>query len=481
MGCKSSKLAELREAQEELAAAGARVKELEAAQLARKPEVASKRKSRGGGRPNLASSSSTADSLFEASRAKTDSLSQAMAEVEEDEGGERSPRDKLLAKFAAKEAAANQARQSKVVAPEEVSPEISPPARRRRSSKERFGDLVGSLSPDLPARRRTSKERLGDLALSIERSSPILEKAARRRRSSKEPSAEAIAEAAAARSQQRNAPPAQPEAPTPTAVRDLMATMGRAGRKFAEDNPPMSLEQELAERMSFLASKLGMEEAALAEAESFEYADAALSEEDIVNLLTILGKGGLPRLEMVGAIPVGALVSDALVELRLCELELKPLGVVGGMILAGLLPAATKLRSVNLEDSGLCGADMSGFQLFVESLAETKIRRLNLSSNGLGDAGARALAGVLKRCHLTHLYLAGNELCGVNMFRSGTHVTGGLKVLCAQIPDTQIEHLDLSFNSIREAGGAHVVEMLETPDDTPYLQRSTVDTPYIES
>tara|TARA_B100000795_G_scaffold138132_1_gene103214 strand:- start:2075 stop:3463 length:1389 start_codon:yes stop_codon:yes gene_type:complete len=458
MGCKSSKLAELREAQEELAAAGARVKELEAAQLARKPEVASKRKSRGGGRPNLASSSSTADSLFEASRAKTDSLSQAMAEVEEDEGGERSPRDKLLTKFAAKEAAANQARQSKVVAPEEVSPEISPPARRRRSSKE----------------SRTSKERLGDLALSIERSSPILEKAARRRRSSKEASAEAIAEAAAARSQQRNAPPAQPEAPTPTAVRDLMATMGRAGRKFAEDNPPMSLEQELAERMSFLASKLGMEEAALAEAESFEYADAALSEEDIVNLLTILGKGGLPRLEMVGAIPVGALVSDALVELRLCELELKPLGVVGGMILAGLLPAATKLRSVNLEDSGLCGADMSGFQLFVESLAETKIRRLNLSSNGLGDAGARALAGVLKRCHLTHLYLAGNELCGVNMFRSGTHVTGGLRVLCAQIPDTQIEHLDLSFNSIREAGGAHVVEMLETPDDTPYLQRSTV-------
>lgn len=458
MGCKSSKLAELREAQEELAAAGARVKELEAAQLARKPEVASKRKSRGGGRPNLASSSSTADSLFEASRAKTDSLSQAMAEVEEDEGGERIPRDKLLTKFAAKEAAANQARQSKVVAPEEVSPEISPPARRRRSSKE----------------SRTSKERLGDLALSIERSSPILEKAARRRRSSKEPSAEAIAEAAAARSQQRNAPPAQPEAPTPTAVRDLMATMGRAGRKFAEDNPPMSLEQELAERMSFLASKLGMEEAALAEAESFEYADAALSEEDIVNLLTILGKGGLPRLEMVGAIPVGALVSDALVELRLCELELKPLGVVGGMILAGLLPAATKLRSVNLEDSGLCGADMSGFQLFVKSLAETKIRRLNLSSNGLGDAGVRALAGVLKRCHLTHLYLAGNELCGVNMFRSGTHVTGGLRVLCAQIPDTQIEHLDLSFNSIREAGGAHVVEMLETPDDTPYLQRSTV-------
>ena len=233
--------------------------------------------------------------------------------------------------------------------------------------------------------------------------------------------------------------------------------------------------QELGERMRWLASKLGMEVAALAEVDSFEYADAALGEEDVANLLTILGKGGLPQLEMVGAIPVGALVSDALVELRLCELEQKPLGAVGGMILAGLLPAATKLRSVNLEDSGLCGADMSGFKLFVKSLADTKIRRLNLSSNGLGDAGVRARAGVLCGVNtLTHLYLAGNELCGVNMFRSGTHVTGGLKELCAQMPDTQIEHLDLSFNSIREAGGAHVVEMLETPDDTPYLQRSTV-------
>ena len=223
-----------------------------------------------------------------------------------------------------------------------------------------------------------------------------------------------------------------------------------------------------------LAEEAGEDpKAALAEADSIEYADAALREEDVSNLLTILGKGGLPRLEMVGAIPVGALVSDALVELRLCELE-QPLGAVGGMILAGLLPAATKLRSINLEDSGLCGADMSGFEHFVKSIAATKLRRLNLSSNGLGDAGCRALAPALRRSCVTHLHLAGNELCGVDMFRSGTHVTGGLKALCDEIPDTQIEHLDLSFNSIRDAGGAHVVEMLEIPDDTPYLRRSTV-------
>ena len=109
MGCKSSKLAELREAREELAQANAKVKELEAAQRARASEFVSKRKSRGGGQPNLASSrgSSTADSLLEATRArsssplassssssKTDSLSQAMAELD---NGERSPRNKLLA------------------------------------------------------------------------------------------------------------------------------------------------------------------------------------------------------------------------------------------------------------------------------------------------------------------------------------------------------------------------------------------------
>ena len=251
MGCKSSKLAELREAREELAQANARIKELEAARRARASEFVSKRRSRGGGSPNLSSSSSSADSsnksfattghasqlASSSSSSKTDSLSQAMAELED---RERSPRDKLLAKFAAK-----------VVTPKEVSPEISRRAPRRRTSKERFSELArvisagdlspASSSPEIAPRRRSSKERLGNLALSIERSSPILAKAARRRRSSKELSAEALAAA--------NAPPAQPEVPTPTAVRDLMSSMSRAGRKFAEENQ-MPLEQELAGRQT---------------------------------------------------------------------------------------------------------------------------------------------------------------------------------------------------------------------------------------
>ena len=260
MGCKSSKLAELREAREELAQANARIKELEAARRARASEFVSKRRSRGGGSPNLSSSSSSADSSNKSfattghasqlpsssSSPKTDSLSQAMAELED---RERSPRDKLLAKFAAKEAAA--IRELKVVTPKEVSPEISRRAPRRRTSKERFSELArvisagdlspASSSPEIAPRRRSSKERLGNLALSIERSSPILAKAARRRRSSKELSAEALAAA--------NAPPAQPEVPTPTAVRDLMSSMSRAGRKFAEENQ-MPLEQELAGRQT---------------------------------------------------------------------------------------------------------------------------------------------------------------------------------------------------------------------------------------
>lgn len=264
MGCKSSKLAELREAREELAQANARIKELEAARRARASEFVSKRRSRGGGSPNLSSSSSSADSsnksfattghasqlASSSSSSKTDSLSQAMAELED---RERSPRDKLLAKFAAKEAAAirHSRRELKVVTPKEVSPEISRRAPRRRTSKERFSELArvisagdlspASSSPEIAPRRRSSKERLGNLALSIERSSPILAKAARRRRSSKELSAEALAAA--------NAPPAQPEVPTPTAVRDLMSSMSRAGRKFAEENQ-MPLEQELAGRQT---------------------------------------------------------------------------------------------------------------------------------------------------------------------------------------------------------------------------------------
>ena len=128
------------------------------------------------------------------------------------------------------------------------------------------------------------------------------------------------------RSTGKSAPTAAPEemAPTPIAVEPVPVA-----ETIAKPESEMSLEQELVARTRSLAAKLGLEEAALAKAESIEYAGAALDEEDVANLLTILGKGGLPQLEMAGAIPVGALVSDALVELQLCELEQNPLGAVG--------------------------------------------------------------------------------------------------------------------------------------------------------
>ena len=185
MGCKSSKLAEIRLEREELEKANKKAKELEAARRTRAAEFVSKQDEKRSRQDAGGSSSPMASSTTSSS--KTDSLSQAVAEAE---NGESSPREKLLAKFAAKEAGATQAGQSKVVAPQAVSPEIV---------------------PEVADRRRSS-------------------------RSNKEQSAESIAAA--------NAPPAQPEPPSPTPVRDVMASMSRAARKFEENNQ-MPLEQEL--------------------------------------------------------------------------------------------------------------------------------------------------------------------------------------------------------------------------------------------
>ena len=181
MGCKSSKLAEIRLEREELEKANKKAKELEAARRTKAAEFVSKQDEKRSRQDAGGSSSPMASSTTSSS--KTDSLSQAVAEAE---NGESSPREKLLAK----EAGATQAGQSKVVAPQAVSPEIV---------------------PEVADRRRSS-------------------------RSNKEQSTESIAAA--------NAPPAQPEPPSPTPVRDVMASMSRAARKFEENNQ-MPLEQEL--------------------------------------------------------------------------------------------------------------------------------------------------------------------------------------------------------------------------------------------
>ena len=196
MGCKSSKLAEIRLEREELEKANKKAKELEAARRTRAAEFVSKQDEKRSRQDAGGSSSPMASSTTSSS--KTDSLSQAVAEAEH---GENSPHEKLLAKFAAKEAGATQAGQSKVVAPQAVSPEIVPEVadrpRRSRSSKERFTESIAAA------------HALGGSPAPSEVGSP-----------------------------------AQPEPPSPTPVRDVMASMSRAARKFEENNQ-MPLEQEL--------------------------------------------------------------------------------------------------------------------------------------------------------------------------------------------------------------------------------------------
>eukprot|EP00908_Phaeocystis_cordata_P006349 Transcript_16966.p1 GENE.Transcript_16966~~Transcript_16966.p1 ORF type:complete len:400 (-),score=121.69 Transcript_16966:1296-2495(-) len=270
------------------------------------------------------------------------------------------------------------------------------------------------------------------------------------------------------------APPAVPERPAPKApalpesVRGEQeaAALPQPAATLAPAIAP--LEQGLPERMQSLAAKLGVAESALVAAEALEYAGTALDAEGVADLVILLGNGGLSRLERLGEIPVRALVADALEELDLSE---KHIGPIGGMILAGLLPAASRLTKCNLEDNDLCSEGIAAFSILADALPQTKIRTLNIDSNGLGPQGAEALAAVLTKTDIQELSMAGNELCGLDLFGEGTANAEGVTKICEVINDTTIHTLDFSFNSVGKECVPAIIAMLKeaAADVTPYL------------
>jgi hypothetical protein len=60
------------------------------------------------------------------------------------------------------------------------------------------------------------------------------------------------------------------------------------------------------------------------------------------------------KIEMFNEIPIKEMRADSFTEL---DLEGKGVGVVGGMVIAGLMPVMGVLTSLNLSDNQLCGLD----------------------------------------------------------------------------------------------------------------------------
>ena len=101
------------------------------------------------------------------------------------------------------------------------------------------------------------------------------------------------------------------------------------------------------------------------------------------------------KIEKFNTIPIKEMRTDTFTHL---ELKSKDLGLVGGMVVAGLLPDMHSLASIDLAFNDLThhGQDMTGIDAIADALVKTSIRSvgkdgLNLKDNVLGSEGWGAI------------------------------------------------------------------------------------------
>ncbi|EOD23708.1 hypothetical protein EMIHUDRAFT_254895 [Emiliania huxleyi CCMP1516] len=103
------------------------------------------------------------------------------------------------------------------------------------------------------------------------------------------------------------------------------------------------------------------------------------------------------------------------------ELVNKGIGVVGGFVVAGLMPVMASLKSLYLSDNALCGAtkfgegtyDATGIKAIADALRDSAstLTSLNLADNYLADEGAKALApAIAASTSLTTLVIHSNQI-----------------------------------------------------------------------
>jgi len=110
-----------------------------------------------------------------------------------------------------------------------------------------------------------------------------------------------------------------------------------------------------------------------------------------------------------------------------------------------MLPAATSLRSLRLDDNQLCGLDEDGDGTYTAE-------------------GINKLCEALKGSAVTSLNLAENALCGVSVYSSrgeGTYTTEGITKLCEWLKGSAVTSLNLGWNTIGAEGASALAAILK--------------------
>jgi len=149
----------------------------------------------------------------------------------------------------------------------------------------------------------------------------------------------------------------------------------------------------------------------------------------------------------VGVEGASALASSA-VRLHTLSLGFAQLHAEGGRALASIL---SKLIVLDVAGNHLGGA---GCAFLSDRLEESTLDTLKLESNGIGDAGAKALCTALERC----------KTLQVLEIRRNSVTDEGAKLLAHALERNQtLRHLDLFDNSITDVGaGALLVAVRKT-------------------
>jgi len=116
------------------------------------------------------------------------------------------------------------------------------------------------------------------------------------------------------------------------------------------------------------------------------------------------------RIEKFNDIPIKEMRADSLTKL---ELSQQQIDVVGGLVVAGLLPVMASLTECNLGSNNLGDEGADAIATALKESTTSKLQKLEMYINGIGPKGAAALAFYMAvSASLTSVNLTRNNLTG---------------------------------------------------------------------
>ena len=101
---------------------------------------------------------------------------------------------------------------------------------------------------------------------------------------------------------------------------------------------------------------------------------------------------GNTMIEVFNEMPIKEMRANSLTEL---DLHGEGIGVEGGMVLAGLLPAMASVTELNLYQNSIKDEGVTAICEALQSNKETKLASLNIGANSIGPAGAKSVAAMV--------------------------------------------------------------------------------------